>query len=111
MNEADLVDLKSLGNIGSKIEFTKIESPVGNVLPWKKSKKNPKKIRSRRKIILVEPIEVDKKIIKKGMKKTGKIEIPKKYYATLSKVEKIERRGEKYFVLTGNSKYSIKFLS
>lgn len=114
MEKADLTDLTDLGEVDLKIELKKIESPVGNKLPWRKGIDKDGKPRKRKtscKIVLAKPIQVGKKIIKWGEEKNRKSEIKKKFYATLSSVRKIERIEEKeYFVLTDNSKYLVTLL-
>jgi hypothetical protein len=107
------VDLLTIGQQGDLIKIVKIESPVGVKL-FKSPRggfinSTPKK-KTASKIRLAEPITVGEQIIKeakKGNKNDGRS--VKKFYATLSKVRKIEQTNENIYVYTRNCKYKIVF--
>jgi hypothetical protein len=100
--DSDLgVPLTKIGESGTRVIFTKTAtySPNG-AKKWRK------------KIILANPIELGKPIIKEDFKKKGKLRTPCKFFATLTKVVGIQPTTniKEFNIFTDKSDYKVRIL-
>ncbi len=113
MDESDLIDL---GRPGDKVRKVKIECPLGHpitkrfiskILNFPLRQKKESEI-----IILSEPIEMGKKIIKLDRTKKDHLSIKTKFFATQSEVVKIETGDDdnSFYISTKNAKYRVNFI-